>query len=129
MIHINPQLLILRRIDLEHFESGNRIYFVVVNLDKAKDYPANFVCVLPTQRNSIVKPSTEFSRVFGSDSLPLAKRLLRAAWEDEDDTEIRAEIWRRLKLLDTGLNSRRRMPQQEKSLFVRTFEKPCQETR
>jgi hypothetical protein len=89
----------IQRGQLEHYDSRNRIFFVVVNLDNAKKYPANFVCVLPKPKSSMVKPSTEFSRVFGKDSLRLAKRLLNEALEDEDDAEIRAEIQERLKFL------------------------------
>jgi hypothetical protein len=89
----------LKRDELEYHDSRNRIYFVVVNLDKAKKYPANFVCVLPKLKSSIVRPSTVFSIVFGEDSLRLAKQLLKKALRSEDDAEIRAEIQERLKLL------------------------------
>ena len=99
---MKPQLYTFKRDQLEHYDSRNRIYFVVVNLDKAKKYPANFVCVLPKPRSSMVKPSTEFSRVFGKVSLRLAKHLLNEALEDADDAEIRAEIEERLKSLRPG---------------------------
>ncbi len=104
---MNPHLLILRKDELEHYGSGNRIYFVVVNIDKAKEYPANFVCVLPAHKYSIVKPSTEFSRVFGSAGLDLAKKLLKDALEDEDDSEIRTEIEKRLRTLEDKKSSRK----------------------
>jgi len=96
---MKPKLYTFKKDDLERYNSRNRIYFVVVNLDKAKKYPANFVCVLPKLKSSIVRPSTEFSRVFGKDSLRLAKQLLNKALKDEDDAEIRAEIQERLKFL------------------------------
>ena len=98
---MNPQLYIFKRYELEHFDDNrNRIYFVIVNLDKAKKYPANFVCVLPTQKNSIVKQLTEFSRLFGQDSLRLARQLLKDALKEEDDGQIRTEIEKRLKRLE-----------------------------
>ena len=96
---MKPKLYTFKRDELERYNSRNRIYFVVVNLDKAKKYPANFVCVLPKLKSSIVRPSSEFSRVFGKDSLRLAKQLLNKALKDEDDAEIRAEIQERLKFL------------------------------
>lgn len=96
---MKPKLYMLKRDELEYRDSRNRIYFVVVNLDKAKKYPANFVCVLPKLKSSIVRQSTVFSRVFGEDSLRLAKQLLKKALRSEDDAEIRAEIQERLKLL------------------------------
>ena len=99
VICMKPRLFAFKRDELGHFDSRNRIYFVVVNLDKAKKYPANFVCVLPKLKKSTVKLKTEFFRVFGVDSLRLAKKLLTEAFVDEDDAEIRAEIQERLKFL------------------------------
>jgi predicted transport protein len=96
---MKPRLFTFKRDELEHYDSRNRIYFVVVNLDKAKKYPANFVCILPKVKKSMVKLKTEFSRVFGKDSLRLAKKLLNEALADEDDAEIRTEIQERLKFL------------------------------
>lgn len=97
---MKPKLYTFKREELESYNSRNRIYFVVVNLDKSRKYPANFVCVLPKLRSSIVRPSTQFSRVFGNDSLRLAKQLLKKAYKNEDDAEIRAEIRERLKSLE-----------------------------
>ena len=124
---MNPRLCIFRKHELENFElekfdPRNRIYFVVVNLDKAKKYPANFVCVLPTPKSSIVKPSTEFSRVFGKDSPKLAKKLLKDALEDEDDAEIRIEIEKRLKLLESDRVIGRGMLRPEKHFMLRELE-------
>jgi hypothetical protein len=106
---MNPQLLILRKNEMDQFDSGNRVYFVVVNLDKDREYPANFVCILPAQKHSIIKPSTEFSSVFGTDGLRLAKKLLKDALRDEDESQIRAEIERRLRILDAEGASRKLM--------------------
>lgn len=111
---MNPQLLILRNNEVEEFGSGNRIYFVVVNLDKAREYPANFVCVLPAQKYSITRPSTAFSRVFGASGLGLAKRLLRDALRDEDESEIKEEIERRLKILEADGANRKPMLRHKK---------------
>lgn len=109
---MNPQLYIFKKHELERSNSKKRIYFVVVNTDKAKEYPANFVCVLPTQKNSIENPVTTFSRAFGKDSLALAKKLLKGAFDDEDDPEIRAEIEKRLRLIGSRWDSRRRVSSQ-----------------
>lgn len=96
---MKPKLYAFKREELECYNSRNRIYFVVVNLDKACKYPANFVCILPKHRSSIVKQSTQFSKVFGNDSIKLARQLLTKAYKDEDDAEIRQEIKERLKVL------------------------------
>ena len=51
------------------------------------------------------KSNSVFLQLFGEQSLEQAKALLKAAWEREDDSEIKAEIERRLSLLEPkGLN-------------------------
>jgi hypothetical protein len=124
---MKPRLYIFKRDELEHYDSRNRIYFVVVNLDRAKKYPANFVCVLPTLKSSMVKPSTEFSRAFGKDSFGLAKKMLREALEDEDDAEIRAEIEARLKLLEPDKRVKKSMLSAKQHFNLIAAEDFCQE--
>jgi hypothetical protein len=78
--------------------------FAVVDFSKSKSYPQNFVCMLPA-RLEVGKSDSVFLHVFGDKSLEQAKSLLRAAWEREDDSEVKAEIERRLKLLEPkGVN-------------------------
>ena len=100
---MKPKLYAFKKEELERYNSSynsrKRIYFVVVNLDKSGKYPANFVCVLPKLRSSIIRSSTQFSRVFGNDSLRMARQLLTKAYKKADDAEIRAEIQERLKSL------------------------------
>ena len=88
-------------------ESNNENYlrksfrFVVVDLSKAKSYPQNFVCILPINLGvGDGKSDSAFVRVFKDKSLEQAKALLKAAWEREDDSEIKAEIEKRLLLLE-----------------------------
>jgi formylmethanofuran dehydrogenase subunit E len=51
------------------------------------------------------KVDSAFLKLFGDRSLEQAKALLNAAWEREDDSEVKAEIERRLKLLEPkGVN-------------------------
>jgi hypothetical protein len=77
--------------------------FAVLDLSKAKSYPQNFVCVLPV--NLAAKSDSAFVRIFKEKSLEQAKTLLKVAWELEDDSEIKAEIERRLLLLEPkGVN-------------------------
>ena len=77
--------------------------FAVLDFSKSKSYPQNFVCVLPV--NLTAKSDSAFVRVFKDKSLEQAKTLLKAAWEREDDSEIKAEIERRLLLLEPkGIN-------------------------
>lgn len=73
--------------------------FAVVDSSKSKSYPQNFVCMLPSQFGK-GKVDSAFLKLFGDKSLEQAMSLLKAAWEREDDSEIKAEIERRLKLLE-----------------------------
>jgi hypothetical protein len=73
--------------------------FAVVDFSKSKSYPSNFVCMLPTQLGA-GRSDCVFLQVFKEKSLEQAKALLKAAWEREDDSEVKAEIERRLMLLE-----------------------------
>jgi hypothetical protein len=75
------------------------IVFAVVDLDKAEEYPANFVCMLP-QLDSKPKPAAMFSRIFGDKSLQTAKKLLSEALVRENDPKVKTEIKKRLKALE-----------------------------
>jgi len=73
--------------------------FAVVDLNKSESYPSNFVCMLPLKLGA-GKTDSVFLKLFGSRSLEQAKVLLNAALKTENDSVIKAEIERRLKLLD-----------------------------
>ena len=78
--------------------------FAVVDFSKSKSYPQNFVCMLPVQLGA-GKSDCFFLHVFKDKSLEQAKALLKAALEREDNSEVKAEIERRLKLLEPkGVN-------------------------
>ena len=79
--------------------SRRNFRFAVVNFSKSTSYPQNFVCMLPSQFGK-GKTDCAFSKLFGDKSLEQAKVLLKAAWELEDDYEVRVEIERRLRLLE-----------------------------
>ena len=73
--------------------------FAVVDFSKSQSYPSNFICMLPVQLGA-GKSDSVFLKIFGEKSLEQAKALLKEAFEREDDSEIKAEIERRLKLLE-----------------------------
>ena len=79
----------------------NRIQLVVVDLDKSKRYPLNFVCVLPRYFRILEKRSSKFAKLFGEKSLCMAKKLLVDAWRSEDDPEIKVVINKRIKDIDS----------------------------
>jgi len=94
----------------EYYPNNNDNYsrknfrFAVVDFSKAESYPSNFVCMLPINLGA-AKSNSVFLQLFGDKSLEQAKALLKDAWEHEDDSEVKAEIERRLKLLEPkGVN-------------------------
>ena len=79
----------------------NRIQLVVVDLDRSKKYPLNFVCVLPRYFRILEKRSSKFAKLFGEKSLCTAKKLLLDAAHNEDDPEIKTIITKRIKAIDS----------------------------
>ena len=79
---------------------GRRFRFAVLDLDRPRDYPANFVCLLPTTVSNEGKPSNVFFQIFGKESLEQAKLLLTEALKSENEAEVKVEIERRLTLLE-----------------------------
>jgi hypothetical protein len=74
--------------------------FAVVDLNKSKSYPENFVSMLPMRIDSDGKLPNAFTKFFGNKSLETAQRLLTDALKNEGDSEIKVEIARRLNLLE-----------------------------
>ncbi len=82
-----------------------RIQLVVVDLDKSKRYPLNFVCVLPRYFRVLEKRSSKFAKLFGEKSLYMAKNLLLDAKHNEGDPEIKTAINKRIKDLESKQES------------------------
>ena len=97
---MNLRLCVFKNYDARDYSQGLHIRFAVIDVDKSKNYPANYVCILPLQPRANGKAHNIFSELFGNDSLELAKRLLTEALKTENDSEIKAEIEKRLKLLE-----------------------------
>ncbi len=76
------------------------IQLVVVDLDKSKRYPLNFVCVLPQYLRLLEKRSSNFAKIFGKKSLPVAKNLLVEAKHREEDPDIQKVLSKRIKAID-----------------------------
>jgi hypothetical protein len=71
-----------------------------VDLDKSRRYPLNFVCVLPQYLRLLEKRSSNFAKIFGHKSVPVAKQLLVEAKHCEEDPEIKKVINKRIKDID-----------------------------
>ena len=97
---MNVRLQIFKQDYVDGYSLGRRFRFAIVDLDKSENYPSNFVCMLPMQISVKGKSHSVFLQVFGDKSLEMARALLTGALETEDDFEVKAEIERRLKLLE-----------------------------
>ena len=75
------------------------VLLVVVDSNISKPYPLNFVCMFPLP-HGLCRGHSAFRKLFGEDSIPLAKKLLTKALAKERDLEIKTEIGKRLKLLN-----------------------------
>jgi hypothetical protein len=82
------------------YSNGRRFRFAVVDLNRGNSYPANFVCMLPIRVEQKRKANSIFMRVFGDESVDMAKKLLVDALRREDNSAVKGEIKRRLKLLE-----------------------------
>lgn len=98
MVFKKPRLILLRREVGRLDYPKTEVHFVVIDSDLSKEYPLNFVCVLPLSQALHSRHST-FRKLFGKESIPLAKKLLSKALSKETDSEIKTEIGRRLQLL------------------------------
>jgi hypothetical protein len=94
------QLYVLKHDNWRDYSERKHLGFTVINSEKAKDYPLNFVCILPLKLGSNENKTTTFERLFGDKSSETAKELLTDALKSEEDEDVRSEIERRLKLLD-----------------------------
>jgi hypothetical protein len=89
------------KLDAEDGNLAKTYRFAVVDFSRSKSYPANFVCMLPAKVDQGKgKIANVFGTLFGDRSLELAIGLLTDALKSESDVEVKAEIERRLKLLD-----------------------------
>ena len=95
---MNLRLEVFKTDYARDYPQGLHIRFAVVDLDKSKKYPANYICLLPMDPKANNKASN-FSKLFGTESPEIAKRLLTKALKTEKDAEIKAEIEKRLELL------------------------------
>ena len=85
---------------VENNFSQSTFRFAVVDFNRSESYPSNFVCMLPVNLGTAAKSNSVFLQIFGDKSFEQAKSLLKAAWEREDDSEVKSEIERRLKQLE-----------------------------
>jgi hypothetical protein len=98
---LNLKLYAIKR---EKQKLNSCVQLVVVDLDKSKRYPLNFVCVLPQYLRLLEKRSSNFAKIFGGKSIPVAKNLLVEAKHREEDPDIQKVISKRMKAIDSEQN-------------------------
>ena len=99
---MRPSLYLLKKHSgRSEYSRKTEVQVVVVDLDKSKQYPLNFICILPQATASLGKPSHIFGKVFGASSLEVAHKLLHRALKKEKDEAIRKELTKRLRALKT----------------------------
>jgi hypothetical protein len=87
--------------EVDERNTGWAYRFAVVDYKKSKNYPANFVCMLPIKvYQGKANNGSVFGELFGDKSLDFAIGLLTDALKTERDAEVKTEIERRLKLID-----------------------------
>ena len=72
----------------------------IIDLDKSKRYPQNFVCMLPKSIKLKAKPSNIFEGLFGKDSIEVAKKLLEKTLKTRPNPETTKAIRERLNRID-----------------------------
>lgn len=94
------KLQVFRRDQIDS-NSAKTYRFAVLDFSKSKEYPANFVCMLPVKVDQGKGKSLNvFGELFGEKSIDFAIGLLNDALKTESDLDVKTEIERRLKLID-----------------------------
>jgi hypothetical protein len=96
---MNPQLCILKIKPTKDYAAKKIIRFAIVDQDRDKVYPANFVCILPQHMSVANVDSSVFSKTFKEKRIEVAKKLLTDALQKENDPKVKKEINNRLKQL------------------------------
>ncbi len=113
---MNPHLYLLKREVGRNLENPKiEVLFVVVDSHISKTYPLNFICVLPLSQR-LYSGHSAFRKLFGDDTIPLAKKLLTKALAKESDSEIKTEIRKRLKQLNLKTVVQSKLP-----ILLKTF--------
>jgi hypothetical protein len=104
--------LLITEKEIKHYstETKTKHIFAVVDLDKSKKYPQNFVSLLPKNIKAAAKPANVFEKLFGNESLKIAKHLLEKALRKRPNPKTAQAIRERLKLLDSTPNNKTKCP-------------------
>jgi hypothetical protein len=102
VIDLTFELRIFNRQYTRGHHAWSHLRFAVVDLNKSKSYPENFVSMLPMRIDSDGKIPSAFTKFFGNKSVKIARGLLTESLKKEHGSVVKAEIARRLNLLDSN---------------------------
>ena len=94
------KLRITKNYNIKDYLKPSHIRFAVIDPTISKEYPANFVCMLPKTINPKAKVQNKFVKKYGDKSQELVIKLLKQALKTEEDQYIKMEIIERLKTLN-----------------------------
>ena len=97
---MNLKLHITKNYNIKNYIKPSRIRIAVIDTDISKEYPANFVCMLPRTLNPNSKIPNKFQKKYGNQSQKLVKKLIEQALETVEDQDIKKELLARLKILN-----------------------------
>ena len=97
---MNLKLHITKNYNIKDYTKPGHIRIAVVDKDSSKDYPANFVCMLPRTINPNSKSPNKFQEKYGDKSSEIIMKLLNKELKTTDDQAIKKELLARLKLID-----------------------------
>jgi hypothetical protein len=97
---VNPQLRILKGKTTKDYTPRRRLRFAIIDKDQTREYPTNFICILPQHMNTATAEASVFAKTFQENRADIAKRLLTDALQREQDPQIKKEIESRLRQLE-----------------------------
>jgi len=97
---LNLKLHITKNYNIKDYNKPGYIRIAVIDTDISKEYPANFVCMLPKTFNPNAKIQNKFQEKYGNQSKEIIKKLLDHALKTADDQDLKKELLKRLKILN-----------------------------
>lgn len=94
------KLHITKNYNIKDYNKPSHIRIAIIDTDISKEYPANFVCMLPRSINLNAKAPSIFQKKYGNQNKKLIKKLLDQALKTEDDQAIKKELSKRLMILN-----------------------------
>ena len=100
MKNLNLSLHITKNYNIKDYIKPAYIRIAVIDKNISKEYPANFVCILPKTINLKAKTPNKFQEKYKDKSQEIIKNLINQELKTTDDQDIKRELLARLKLID-----------------------------